>query len=228
MGPQPHPGGFLPVQRKLGLPCRRRLSRGLGGHVVVLVDCSGCRSRREASGPSVHAPGSSHPASCSDGEVTSEAGPRRQSREHGDSSRRSRNPGPHGSGDRGESLGRSVSGVRRKPRARDEPERGREPSSREGVLVSQKRSSLTRRPWKRAWRFRRAGPSERSELVERSGDRGRQRPCHRLGTRTRTPLSGGTARRSFRSRLHQDRVVLQSRGCSGSRPQVRSYWLWLR
>jgi hypothetical protein len=42
------PGGLLPVQRELD--ARRRRSRsGLGWSVVVLVGCSDCRGRREAS-----------------------------------------------------------------------------------------------------------------------------------------------------------------------------------
>ena len=40
----------------------------------------------------------------------------------------------------------------------------------------------------------------------RGSDTGRQRPCHRLGARKRTPPPGDEARRSFRSRLRQDRV----------------------
>jgi len=39
MGPQPHPEGFLPVQRKLDAPRRRSASRGSSDPVVVLVDC---------------------------------------------------------------------------------------------------------------------------------------------------------------------------------------------
>jgi hypothetical protein len=49
---QPHPEVFLPVQRKLGAPRRRFSDRGSVDPVVVLVDCSGCRSRRESPGPS--------------------------------------------------------------------------------------------------------------------------------------------------------------------------------
>jgi len=51
--------------------------------VVVLVGCSGCRSRREASGPNANPFGSSHPASCSGGEGASEARSRWQSRGRG-------------------------------------------------------------------------------------------------------------------------------------------------
>jgi len=51
--------------------------------VVVLAGCTGCRSRREAPGPVVHAAGSSPPASCSEGEGVPEAGPRRQRRGYG-------------------------------------------------------------------------------------------------------------------------------------------------
>ncbi len=110
--------------------------------MVVLVDCSGCRSRREASGPSVHALGSSHPASCSDGERASEAGSRRQSRENGG--------------------GLSMIPYPRSARLEGA---GSEHSSREGVLVSTKRSPLTRGSRRRAWRLRRAGPAERLDPV---------------------------------------------------------------
>jgi hypothetical protein len=84
-------GGLPPSPARAGRDPSARVNRGSGGRAVVLVDCSGCRSRREASGPSrspcwatsVEGVGSSHPASCSGGKRASEAGSRRQSRENG-------------------------------------------------------------------------------------------------------------------------------------------------
>jgi len=91
MGPQPHPEVFPPSPARAGRDPSAGMSRGSGGRAVVLVDCSGCRSRREASGPSrsprwatsVEGVGSSSPASCSGCKRASEAGSRRQSRGNG-------------------------------------------------------------------------------------------------------------------------------------------------
>lgn len=88
------------------------------------------------------APGSSRPASCSDGERASEAGSRWQSRENGG----------------------GLSMIPHLRAARSEG-RGSEHSSREGVLVSTKRSPLTRRSWRRAWRPHRVGPAARLDPV---------------------------------------------------------------
>jgi hypothetical protein len=106
MGPQPHPGGLLPAQRKLGLLCRRRSEPGVGRS-------RGCarglfwlqKSTRGVWSERFTARGSSHPASCSGGEGTSEAGPRWQNREHG--GELSKIPHPRSS---------PIGGRRRKPR----------------------------------------------------------------------------------------------------------------
>jgi hypothetical protein len=129
-------------------------NRGSGGHVVVLVGCSGCRSRREASGPTA-SPRSGLAIQPRARVVKGRRKPARGGKAARTvaSSRRSRDLGPHGSGDRAERLGRSVSGRRRKPSAGHGPERGRGRSSREGVLAPMKRASLTRRSGKRAWRL---------------------------------------------------------------------------
>jgi len=84
--------------------------------------------------------GLAYPASCSGGERVSEAGSRRQSREHGGGlSMILRLPATaKAAGGRGREPGRPKR--KRKPLLQ-----GREHSSREGVLVSAKRSSLTRR-----------------------------------------------------------------------------------
>jgi len=84
-------GGLPPSPARAGRDPSTGANRGSGGRAVVLVDCSGCRSRREASGPSrppcwatsSEGVGSSHPASCSGGEGASEAGSWRRSRDHG-------------------------------------------------------------------------------------------------------------------------------------------------
>jgi hypothetical protein len=84
-------GGLPPSPARAGRDPSAGMDRGSGDRAVVLVDCSGCRSRREASGPSrsprwatsVEGVGSSHPASCSGGKRASEAGSRRRSRENG-------------------------------------------------------------------------------------------------------------------------------------------------
>jgi hypothetical protein len=83
--------------------------------------------------------GSSHPASCADGERTFEAGPWRQSRGHGGGLSEIPRPRSSRIGGRRRKPRPGRSGARRKPRARHEPERGREHSSREGVLVRTKR-----------------------------------------------------------------------------------------
>lgn len=76
-------GVEAPTQRKLGPPRRQCVNRGSGDPWLCSWIATGCRSRREASGPSAHPLGSSHPASCSGGERTSEARSRRQNRGRG-------------------------------------------------------------------------------------------------------------------------------------------------
>jgi len=183
--------GFNPIRRFPPSPAQAgRASptiseRGSVDLVVVLVDCSGCRSRREAPGPSQPrvgprkgrrhgSVGSSLPASCPvhvlGGEWASEAGWRRQSREHGGglsmilclqvvakaTTRSGREP--------------ERSKRKRKPLAQ-----GREHSSREGVLVSVKPSSLTRQRRRRCLaaspgRFGRKAGSARSGLRQRASE----------------------------------------------------------
>jgi len=69
--------------------------------------------------------------------------------------------------DRGGEAARTVAGSRRSRRVAQAALRGSEHSSREGVLASTKPSSLTRRRWRRAWRFlpggfgRKAGAARR-------------------------------------------------------------------
>jgi hypothetical protein len=82
-GPQPRPE----VSSKSSASWMRRLERtprGSGDRMAVLAGCSGCRTRRAASGPGVpfaasrklakNSLGPGHPASCSGGERAPEAG----------------------------------------------------------------------------------------------------------------------------------------------------------
>jgi len=55
------------------------------------------------------------------------------------------------------------------------------------------------------------GPVARPCRLRRDRDRGRQRPRRKLGSRSKTPQSGGAARRSIRSRLRQDREASRHR-----------------
>jgi len=99
---------------------------------------------------------------------------------------------------------------------------GREHSSREGVLGSAKRHVFDETAAE-------AAPgglprrSDREVGSARAGrDSGRQRLRRKLGARSKTPQPGGTARRSIRSKLRQDRVAPQAhaghdRGNPGAR-----------
>lgn len=226
MGPQPHQEACLHDQRKLATQRRHDESWGSNDLVVVLVDCSDCRSRREASGPSrppcwvtsVDGVGSNHPASCSGGERASEAGSRWQNRKHGGglsmipcplcpdgraSGRRCRR-------ERGESLGRDrpARGARASSDGRSHTgERalveGRRPGFDEAVVFDETaaEANLAARSCD--------SPVERPGLHAEGRDRGRQRLGRKLGSRLKTPRPGGTVRRSFRSRLRQDRAVLR-------------------
>jgi hypothetical protein len=137
-------GGFLQVRRKLGAPRRRSRSGDrsiswLCSWIVLVAEVDERRLVRPLR--VIVAIGSSHPASCSDGERASEAGSRRQSREHG--------------GGLSMILYLQAFVKAEAPEWGREPERskrkrrplvqGREHSSRKGVLVSVKPSSLTRR-----------------------------------------------------------------------------------
>jgi len=101
------------------------------------------------------------------------------------------------------------------PRKRPSTRR-REPSAMEGVLVQRRRSSLTRRRPTVGLAARRRGPASprgntrRGRAAAAGRDRGRQRSRHDLGSRSTTPWPGGAARRSYRSKLHQDRAAPSS------------------
>jgi len=176
--------GFNPIRRfppssaQAGRATSMSPERGSVDLVVVLVDCSGCRSRREAPGPSqpprrvtvAGSVGSSLPASCSGGERVSEAGSRRQSREHGGglSMILRLSATAKAAAGRGREPGRP----KRKPRPLLQR---REHSSREGVLASAKRSSLTRRRRRRCLvvspgRFSRKAEPARMGLRQRASE----------------------------------------------------------
>jgi len=229
VGPQPHQEACLHDQRKLATPRRHRESWGSNDLVVVLVDCSDCRSRREASGPSrpprwvtsVDGVGSNHPASCSGGERAPEAGSRWQNREHGGglsmipcplcpdgraSGRRCRR-------ERGESLGRDrpARGARASSDGRSHAgERalveGRRPGFDEAAVFDETAAEASLA----AHSSRGGARSKGWSCCGEGRDRGRQRLGRMLGSRLKTPRPGGTVRRSFRSRLRQDRTVLRS------------------
>jgi hypothetical protein len=152
--------------------------------------------------------GSSHPASCSDGERASEAGSRRQSREHGG--------------------GLSMIPYPRSARIQG---RGSGHSSREGVLVSTKRLSLTRRSWRRAWRLRRAGPAERLDPV-RAGAVTEDVRGYAMGSvrgrelRCRVASRGGAFDRGF-ARTAQ-RVVPLFTSVRGQHPEREARTPWSR
>jgi hypothetical protein len=186
-GPQPRPGGLLPVQRKLGELRRRDPVRGSGGSTRL---CSRAVLVAEVDErclvQSLTASGSSPPASCSEGEGAPEAGPRWQNRGHGGGlttipfPRTARREGP---GERALVEGRRP--------GLDEA------IALDGVVVE---TSLAAPP---------GGPGRKAgSRSSGSCDRGRQRLCHGLGARTRTPPPGGAARRGLRSRLRQDRAAL--------------------
>lgn len=95
-------------------------------------------------------------------------------------------------------------------------------SATEGVLVPSRSSPLTGRRRRRDLAV--ANVERAGRPVSRRGgrDRGRQKRSCMLGPPWTTPWAGGTARRSHRSWLHQDRAVLDeaSLGASarGARP----------
>jgi hypothetical protein len=210
-------------QRKLGRSRRPCSDRGSGGHVVVLVDCSGCRSRREASGPAA-SPRTGLATQLRARVVKGRRKPARGGKAARTvaSSRRSRDLGPHGSRDRAERLGRSVSGPWRKPQARRDLERGRERSSREGVLVPVKRASLTRHSGKRAWRLPTEGSGRKAGALR--GER-RQRTSEAMPQARHAAENAAAGKRCaeelFRSGLRQDRMALRKRRCSGPKPRSK-------
>jgi len=186
MGPQPHPGGLLPVQRKLAAPRRRcpepgmRTIRRLCSRAVLVAEVDERRLVQSLT------------------RLGLALRPRAR--------RVKGRPKPaHG----GKAAG-TVAGSRRSRALAPQGERSRgsEHSSREGVLVSTKRSSLTSGSRRRAWRLHRQARPKGWIPFEEGCDRGRQRLRHGLGTRTRTPLPGGATRRGSRSRPRQDRAAL--------------------
>jgi hypothetical protein len=107
----------------------------------------------------------------------------------------------------------------------------RDPSSMEGVLVRRGLLPLTRRRGEAGLAARRtqssAFPRKGPWLCPSGRDRGRQRPRHEPGSRPRTPRPGGTARRSYRSKLRQDRVVPSSTRALGAQaPHARDERSW--
>jgi hypothetical protein len=143
MGPQPHPGGLLPVQRKLAAPRRRcpepgmRTIRRLCSRAVLVAEVDERRLVQSLT------------------RLGLALRPRAR--------RVKGRPKPaHG----GKAAG-TVAGSRRSRALAPQGERSRgsEHSSREGVLVSTKRSSLTSGSRRRAWRLHRAGPAERLDPV---------------------------------------------------------------
>jgi len=130
-------GGSPPSPAQAGRVAPPSLERGSVDPVVVLVDCSGCRSRRESPGPSqpprratvAERVGSSLPASCSGSEGVTEAGARRQSRGYGGGLSMILRLG---------GAARAAARRRARARAAKAVQQGREHSSREGVLVSAK------------------------------------------------------------------------------------------
>jgi len=198
-------GGLPPSPARAGRDPSAGASRGSGGRAVVLVDCSGCRSRREASGPSrsprgetrVEGVGSSHPASCSGGEGTSEAGSRRQSRENGGG------------------LASIPEGGASRPAGEWALVEGRRPGSEKAVVFDEKavEAGLAASP---------GGFGRKAEEAGRGRDRGRQRPRRKLGSRLKTPRPGGAARRSVRSTFRQDRAALPEWVFEAPAPNKRS------
>jgi len=137
-------GGSPPSPARAGRGPSAGASRGSGGRAVVLVDCSGCRSRREASGPS----------RSPRGETSVEAlGLAIRPRARVVKGR----PKPVCGG----KAARTVAGSHRSRRVAQAVLRGSGHSSREGVLAPKKPSSLTRRRWRRAWQLRPVDSAER-------------------------------------------------------------------
>jgi len=207
---QPHQEVFLPVQRKLGAPRGRARS----GDRSILWLCSWIvlvaevderhlvqvshrvgKPPREALGLATYGACLAHGLGV--GEGVSEAGSRRQSREHGG----------------GLSMILRLFGGRQ----------GREHSSREGVLGSRKQSSLTRRQRRRRLAVPPGRPGRKAGSARRDRDRGRQRLRRKLGWRLKTPQPGGAARRSIRSKLRQDRAASRSQvGVASGATRTRS------
>jgi hypothetical protein len=107
--------------------------------------------------------GSSRPASCLGGERVSEAGSRRQSRGHGGGLSMILRLG---------ATAQAVARRRARAGAAQAVQQGREHSSREGVLVSAKQSSLTRRRRRRCLAVS-PGRSDRKAGAARAGSRQR-------------------------------------------------------
>jgi len=141
-------------------------------------------------------------------------------------SRRSRALGPHGSRDGGESLGR---GGRERGASRELGGAG----AGEGALVegrrpgSAKRSSLTRRPWRRAWRLR-LGGFDRKVGTCPGGAATEDVRGHVTGSACGRKLRGRVAQRGGapRSRLRQDRAASGSSALGVTAPDVSTGWLW--
>jgi hypothetical protein len=107
----------------------------------------------------------------------------------------------------------------------------RDPSSMEGALVRRGPLPLTRRRGEAGLAARRtqstAPPRGEAVTAAAGRDRGRQRPRHEPGSRSKTPRPGGTARRSYRSKLRQDRAVPSStRALGAEAPDARSERSW--
>jgi len=171
--------------------------------------------------------GSSHPASCAGGERTFEAGPWWQNRGHGGGLSKIPRPRSSRIGGRRRKPRPGRPGARRKPRARwsrsggGSTRRGKASWFDEAVVFDETavEAGLAASP---GW----ARPKGRN-LPWWGGDRGRQRPRHRLGMRTRIPRPGDAARRSlFRSRLRQDRAASGSSALGVTAPDVSTRWLW--
>jgi len=231
MGPQPHPGVESPNPAQAGLATLAKHEPGIGRSVVVLVGCSGCRSRREASGPNANAIGSSHPASCSGGERASEARPRWQSRGRGGGlagipySRRSAQAGLRGTEAKASAgeAGRAAQAERT-----DEPERRSEHSSREGVLVSTMSPSLTRRRRRRGLA---ASPGGLDREVGSRSEGPRQRTSEATLRARRAEENAAAGRRSAEElsiEAPPGPRSARSRRCSGSPPDTSRETPWLR
>ena len=197
-------GGFPPSPAQAGRAASTSLERGSVDPVVVLVDCSGCRSRRESPGPSqpprrgtaVGSVGSSLPASCSGSERVTEAGARRQSRGYGGGLSMILCLG---------AAARAAARRRARAGAAQAAQQGREHSSREGVLVSAKRRVF----------------DETSVEAVPGGCAGVVRPKGRIGSReVATEGVRGYVASSARGRQHRGREV--QRGGAFDRSSART------
>lgn len=196
-------GGFLPVRRKLGAP-RRRAERGSVDLVVVLVDCTGCRSRREAPGPSqLQSAPQGYPAGTALGLAYRRRALARARRRKGVRSRlaaaksRARwravdDPAPPGRRESDGSEGARAREVEAKAEAAAAGERalveGRRPGVGEAVVFDEMAVELV------SGGFRPEGSAERPDWLGRGRDAGRQRLRHKLGSWLKTPQSGGAVR----------------------------------